>query len=99
MFEFVEVYDRALDLLKAQRPEIGDAGDFAHEPRQTTAAVRARLVGQPMLDEIAGPVAQHDRSALFERRPHDLAAGAIGHGKTADRIDDLDDAKIGIKVI
>ena len=57
-----------------------------------------REIRNSALAQVAGAVAQHHRAARRERRPDDLAADAFGLRLARLRVDDFDDAKVGIQV-
>ena len=99
VFKLVEIHECAFDFVEIHFLDFRTAGNSADEPRQGAMAIRTCLKRKSAVNEIAGAIAQHHRAARGERRENNFAGLAGWNNVAGLRINDFNDAEIGIKMI
>src|SRR2546427_6448588 len=79
VLQFIEIHQRAFELVEIHLFDLGTAGDVADQSRQRSATMRARLTGEAAVNVIAGAITQNDGTARVERRENNFPrlAGAL----------------------
>src|SRR5208337_2549638 len=99
VLQFVEVNERAFDLFEIHLLDLGTAREVAEEPWQRASAMRALLVGQAAVREIAGAITQDHGAPRVERCEHQLTWLSWWERPAGLRINHFHDAEVGIKMI
>ena len=82
VFQIIEIHQSAFQLVDLHFANIRNPRDAAYQPRNAPSTMRTRRVNKSLRNLITRPVAEHDRSATVQWRPHDFTRLTFSNGST-----------------